>query len=106
MTIDSTWLILSLGLMAGTWLLRGLPFFTTLLDRLPRRGEQFLRMVPAAALGALVFPDSLTAAPTPVVVGALVMTVLLTVRRMSLTVTVLAVVLSTWIVLAALGVSA
>jgi branched-subunit amino acid transport protein len=106
MTINSTWIILSVGLMGGTWLLRGLPFFTTVLDRLPRRAELFLQMVPAAALGALVFPDSLTAAPPPVVASALVLTVFLTFRRTSLTVTVMAVVLCTWAILAVISIPA
>lgn len=100
MTITPQWLLLSLGLMAGTWILRALPFFTSALDRLPPRAQRFLSVVPAAALGALVIPDSFSAAPLPIVTAALVLAFVMTVKRVPLTITVLTVVLLAWLALA------
>ncbi len=44
---------------AGTYLARVLPFFLHYLDRLPRFFKRFLRVMPVAALGALLFPGLL-----------------------------------------------
>jgi branched-subunit amino acid transport protein len=54
-------ILLIAALMAVTWLPRMIPFFWQGAGRIPRRVGAFLKAVPFAALGALLFPDSLTA---------------------------------------------
>ena len=52
-------LILILGMAAATYLSRVTPFLLLPKEGIPRRVEGFLTYVPAAALGALIFPDVL-----------------------------------------------
>lgn len=102
LTGEIPWLVVVAGLMAGTWVLRGLPFFSSALDNLPEILRQFLAVVPAAALGALVVPDSFLAA-NPVLTGfILTLAWIMTTLRVPLTITVIALVGATWLILAIL----
>ncbi|MCF7943437.1 MAG: AzlD domain-containing protein [Spirochaetia bacterium] len=44
---------------AGTYFARVIPFFISFLERLPLFFRRFLRVMPVAALGALLFPGLL-----------------------------------------------
>lgn len=58
---------------AGTYAARVLPFFFTYLDKLPDFFKRFLRIMPVAALGALIFPGLLidfSHAPAAGIAGA------------------------------------
>jgi branched-subunit amino acid transport protein len=52
-------LIIVLASSAGTYAARVIPFFISALDRLPPFFKRFLRVMPVAALGALIFPGLL-----------------------------------------------
>ena len=57
----------------GTYFSRVIPFFAVFLDKLPIFYKRFLRVMPVAALGALLFPGLLTDfshAPAAGLVGA------------------------------------
>lgn len=49
------------GMMLVTYSVRLLPFLVPTMDNLPPTVRRGLRYVPPAALGALIFPDALTA---------------------------------------------
>ncbi|WP_320127405.1 AzlD domain-containing protein [uncultured Sphaerochaeta sp.] len=44
----------------ATFLVRALPYYASFLDRLPRFIGKCLRLLPIAALGALIFPGVIT----------------------------------------------
>lgn len=58
------WLFVLIGMMAVTYSVRLLPFLVSQFDSLPLGVRRFLRYIPPAALGALIFPDSFSALPT------------------------------------------
>ena len=55
--------IIILGMTAVTYLPRLLPFFMLSRARLSPPVQRFLRCIPAAAIGALIFPGLLSATP-------------------------------------------
>ena len=59
--MNSKILIMVAGMTAVTYIPRLLPFFFFNTEKIPKRLKRFLTAVPFAALGALLFPDSLTA---------------------------------------------
>ena len=97
--VHGEWIVVCVGLMIGTYLIRALPFLSTRLHDLPRGMERFLFYVPPAALAALVFPDALHTHPltAAIAVGA---AFALTLRGVSLTTTIVVVVAGGWAILA------
>lgn len=90
------WLLISLGLLAGTYLVRALPFWFSGIESLPAPIQRFLRVVPAAALGALIFPDAFIGFPAVIAAGVVVLAFLLTLRRVGLTVVVILTIALAW----------
>lgn len=66
--IDAKTLALMLTAMAATFLPRYLPFLLTGV-RFPRALERYLSLVPAAALGALIFPGVIADYPERPIAG-------------------------------------
>ena len=98
MRID--WLVILLGLLAGTYLVRAVPFWWDRIDHLPPPLKRFLELVPAAALGALILPDVLGAAEVWIALATITVSFGLALLGVQLTVVVLITVLGSW---AALG---
>lgn len=94
-------LFLIAGMMLATYLPRLLPF--TLLEgkTLPERLRRFLKLIPYAALGALIFPGILTATPQAPLAGILggLAALALCVVRGGIILPVLCAVLTAWLVL-------
>ena len=68
---DHIWLLIA-GMTAVTYIPRLLPLILIKGEKIPARLRAFLSAVPFAALGALLFPDSLTALgkTAPEILGA------------------------------------
>lgn len=96
------WLIVCAGLTAGTYLVRVLPFWFPWIDSLPVPVKRFLDAVPAAALGALLFPDALIGTPAIVAIIVVMGAFYLTIRGVSITVVVLVTIGFAWTALSML----
>jgi branched-subunit amino acid transport protein len=90
------WLAICLGLLAGTYLARGLPFWFPWIDTLPVAVKRFLDVVPAAALGALILPDALIGTSPVVAVPVVIVAFGLAMRGASITVVVLVTIALAW----------
>lgn len=98
--ITINWLLVLLGLFLGTYLVRAIPFWWNRLDALPGPLQRFLELVPAAAIGALIFPDVFFVSELWIAIGTVAAAFFLTVAGLQLTLVVLLTVLGAW---AALG---
>lgn len=98
--ITINWLVVLLGLLVGTYLVRVIPFWWDGIDRLPAPLERFLGLVSAAALGALIFPDVFAASEAWLALATVGLSFALALFGMQLTLVVLITVLGAW---AALG---
>ncbi len=97
------WILICLGLLAGTFLARVLPFWVPRIETLPPRLRRFLDAVPAAALGALLLPDAFVGT-VPVIAAAVVGTAfILTLRGSGITVVVVVSIALAWIGLNMIG---
>lgn len=83
------WIFVCLGLFFGTYLGRALPFWFSRMESLPEPVARFLEVVPAAALGALLFPDSLLGSPPLIAATVVTLAFVLTLRGLGLTLVVL-----------------
>ncbi|MEX2443873.1 MAG: AzlD domain-containing protein [Alkalispirochaeta sp.] len=101
--VHPDWLLVVVGLLVGTYVVRAIPFWFSGIDRLPAPVHRFLELVPAAALGALIIPDVLFQATPVVAISAPVLAFVLTMRGFNLTVVVIVSILSAWAGLALLG---
>ncbi|AFG38229.1 AzlD domain-containing protein [Spirochaeta africana] len=63
-----TFLII-IGIAAGTYAVRALPFVYRFVDRLPIWGRRLLAAIPPAALGALLIPGAAAAVPGRPLIG-------------------------------------
>ncbi len=97
------WLLIVAGLFLGTYTVRALPFWFSGIDRLPPRVQRFLELVPAAALGALIVPDTLAQAPPAIAVATPLVAFVLTLRGLNLTAVVAISILLAWGGLALVG---
>lgn len=95
--IHSDWLIAVVGLSLLTYLIRALPFWFSGIHRLPPTVHRFLKLVPAAALGALILPDAFLHTTPIVAAAAVVAAFLLTLRGFNLTVVVIASLVLAWL---------
>jgi branched-subunit amino acid transport protein len=68
-----TALLLIFGMTAVTYIPRLLPLVILTDLKLPYRFKVFLRMIPPAALGALIFPDVFTVMPEKPLVTSMVL---------------------------------
>lgn len=101
--VHPDWLLIVLGLLVGTYVVRAIPFWFSGIDRLSPRIHRFLELVPAAALGALIIPDVLFQATPAVAIATPVVAFALTLRGFNLTVVVLISIVASWAGLALLG---
>lgn len=95
--MNPVWLCAVGGLAVATYLTRSAPFFIPGIDRLPTPLTRFLELVPAAALGALIIPDAIVAAPPAVGGVTVAVAVLLAARNHSLPVVVGGAILVGWV---------
>ena len=94
--ITPVWVVICVALMAGTYLVRALPFWFPRIDSLPAGFKRFLDGVPAAALGALILPDALTGAPPIIALTVVTVAFALALRGTGITVIVLAAIAIAW----------
>lgn len=94
--IHVDWLVAVVGLFVGTYAVRALPFWISGIDRLPAVVQRFLELVPAAALGALIVPDTVLQGPLAAAVAAPVVAFSLTLAGLNLTGVVAASILVAW----------
>lgn len=90
------WIATCLALMAGTYLGRALPFWFPWIETLPAPVKRFLDVVPAAALGALILPDAFIGAPAGIAVAVVVLSLVLTLRGVSITTVVILTIALAW----------
>jgi len=100
--ITLQWLIVILGLFLGTYIVRALPFWWDKIDSLPRGLTRFLELVPAAAIGALIFPDVFALSELWLAITAVSVAFALTLLGLHLTLVVIVTVLAAWIAMAVL----
>lgn len=98
--ITLRWLFVLLGLFLGTYIVRAVPFWWEKIDSLPPRLTRFLELVPAAAIGALIFPDVLALSELWLALATVGVAFVLALAGLQLTLVVLVTVLGAW---AALG---
>ena len=91
------WIVTCLALMAGTYLGRVLPFWFPGIETLPAPVKRFLDVVPAAALGALIVPDALIGAPVGIATVVVVLSLVLTLRGVSITTVVIVTIALAWV---------
>ncbi|MFP4210946.1 MAG: AzlD domain-containing protein [Alkalispirochaeta sp.] len=91
------WLLTALGIMVGTYIVRAIPFWIPSISGVSPFLQRFLRIVPAAALGALIAPDAygtVSAGLTTIVIAG---SIALTLRGIQLTVVVTIAIVTTWV---------
>ncbi|SIQ16206.1 Uncharacterized membrane protein [Alkalispirochaeta americana] len=94
--ITLPWILVCLGIFLGTYLGRALPFWFSRMESLPEGVKRFLEVVPAAALGALLFPDSFLGSPAVIAAAVVSLAFLLTLRGVGLTLVVLLTISLAW----------
>lgn len=94
--ITPIWVIICVALMAGTYLVRALPFWFPRIDSLPAALKRFLEGVPAAALGALILPDAFLGAPPVIALAVVVVAFILALRGTGITAIILISLLLAW----------
>jgi branched-subunit amino acid transport protein len=98
--IHHDWLAAVVGLSLLTYLVRAVPFWFSGIHRLPPAVHRFLKLVPAAALGALILPDAFLHGPPAIAAATVAAAFLLALRGFNLTVVVIASLVLAWIGLA------
>ncbi len=98
--MTSSWILILMGLFLGTYLVRATPFWWDGLKRAPPKIQWILEIIPAAALGALIFPDVMLGGRSAIALGVVGVSFVLSLRGAPLTIVVLISVLGAW---AALG---
>ncbi len=94
--MNPRWILTAVALLAGTYVVRALPFWAPDMSSVSPRIRRFLEIVPAAALGALIAPDAFGTVSIYLTVAVLAVTVLLTLRGINVTVVVLIAIVGTW----------
>lgn len=90
------WLLTALGIMVGTYVVRAVPFWIPSISDVSPFLRRFLRIVPAAALGALIAPDAYGTVSAGLTTIIIVTSVALTFRGLQLTVVVAIAIVATW----------
>lgn len=97
--ITIPWLTILVGLFIGTYVVRAIPFWWEGIDSLPEPVSRFLELVPAAAIGALIFPDVFALSDLSLALITVVVSFILALLGLHLTFVVLTAVLGAWTIL-------